>query len=95
MIKLQPKQQLMVILAEECGELVQACSKILRRGCVDLDDTHMPETQEPYKEKLIEELGDVYCMINLLHEWDIVSWEELEERAEYKKKKLEKWSDLV
>ena len=95
MIKLQPKQQLMVILAEECGELIQVCSKILRRGCVDLDDTHMPETRELYKEKLVEELGDVYCMINLLHEWDIVSWEELEERAEYKKKKLEKWSDLV
>ena len=95
MIKLQPKQQLMVILAEECGELLQACSKILRRGSVDLDDTHMPETRELYKEKLVEELGDVYCMINLLHEWDIVSWDELEERAEYKKKKLEKWSDLV
>lgn len=95
MIKLKPKQQLMVILAEECGELVQACSKILRRGCVDLDNINMPETPDPYREKLVEELGDVYCMINLLHEWDVVSWDELEERAEYKKRKLEKWSDLV
>ena len=34
-------------------------------------------------------------MINLLHEWDIVSWDQLETREEYKKKKLEKWSDLV
>jgi len=91
MIKLEPKQQLMVILSEECGELIQACSKILRRGCQDLDETDSPE----YYEKLVEELGDVYCMINLLHEWDIVSWEQLEDRAEYKKKKLKKWSDLT
>ena len=38
MMKLEPKQQLMVILSEECGELIQMCQKILRRGCVDLDD---------------------------------------------------------
>jgi len=90
MMKLEPKQQLMVILSEECGELIQICQKILRRGCVDLDNK-----DEDYYIKFVEELGDVYTMINLMHEWDIVSWDDLEKRAEYKLEKLKKWSDLV
>ena len=31
MNKLDQRQQLMVVTMEECGELVQACYKILRR----------------------------------------------------------------
>ena len=31
MNKLDHRQQLMVVTMEECGELVQSCSKILRR----------------------------------------------------------------
>ena len=84
MNKLDARQQLMVITAEECGELIQVLSKILRRGEVD----------DEYREKLVEEVGDVYAMIDIMHEYDLVSWEELEDRAEYKKEKLKKWSDL-
>jgi len=84
MNKLDARQQLMVITAEECGELIQVLSKILRRGEVD----------DEYREKLVEEVGDVYAMIDIMHEYDLVSWEELEDRAEHKKEKLKKWSDL-
>ena len=84
MNKLDARQQLMVITAEECGELIQVLSKILRRGKID----------DEYREKLVEEVGDVYAMIDIMHEYDLVSWEELEDRAEYKKEKLKKWSDL-
>ena len=35
MKKLDTKQQLMVITMEEAGELIQVCSKILRRAEVD------------------------------------------------------------
>jgi NTP pyrophosphatase (non-canonical NTP hydrolase) len=84
MNKLDARQQLMVITAEECGELIQVLSKILRRGEID----------DEYREKLVEEVGDVYAMIDIMHEYDLVSWEELEDRAEYKKEKLKKWSDL-
>jgi len=89
-MKLEAKQQLMVLLSEECGELVQACSKILRRECKDLDN---PKSE--YLKNLIEEVGDVYCMIEILHEWDIISWDQLEKRSKIKKEKLKKWSDLV
>ena len=37
-----------------------------------------------------EELGDVYAMIDLFVEHDVVSWTEIEERRELKRKKSEK-----
>tara|TARA_Y100000817_G_scaffold278025_1_gene240537 strand:+ start:389 stop:652 length:264 start_codon:yes stop_codon:yes gene_type:complete len=82
MQKLDGYQELLTITAEECGELIQACSKALRRQ--DLDD-----------ENLRNEIGDVMCMIELLQEWDIVSWTEIEDRVEYKRNKLKKWSELI
>ena len=83
MKSLDARQQLLVILMEECGELIQECSKNLRRG--ELFD----------RQKFKDEVGDVYTMIDLLHEWDVVSWNEIEKRREVKRKKLSKWSDLV
>ena len=75
--------QLMVIMMEECGELIQACSKALRKDNF-------------YDNKnLIEEVGDVYTMIELMHDFDMISWNDIEERMKIKRKKLSKWSDLV
>ena len=76
-------QELLTITMEECGELIQACSKAIR--CDDYYDN----------DKLLEEVGDVYCMIQLLHEYDLVSWNDIEERVKIKKEKLKKWSDLL
>lgn len=79
------QQQLMAITAEECGELTQVCMKVLRRG----------EVEDDLRIKLVEEAGDVLCMLELLHQYDIFSWQELEDRSDYKRSKLERWSDLV
>ena len=79
---LDERQQLMVILMEECGELIQECSKNLRRS--EIFD----------RQKFKDEVGDVYAMIDLLVEWDILSWTEIEKRRELKRKKLSKWSEL-
>lgn len=87
MKKLCERQQLLAITAEECGELVQACSKLLRRQELYGDSE--------YVENLKNELGDVYTMIDLMVEWDVVSWTELEDRREVKRKKLSNWSELV
>ena len=88
MNKIDERQQLLVILAEECAELQQACMKVLRTGILyDSDDK--------YVQSLREEAGDVYTMLELLHEWDVVSWTELDERREEKLKKLSVWSDLL
>ena len=84
MKELDAQQQLMVITMEECAELQTVCSKILRQGTAE------------YKQKeLVEELGDVYCMIQLMQQWDLVSWEDIDNREQEKLKKLEKWSDLI
>ena len=83
MNSLDARQQLMGILMEECGELIQECSKNLRRG--ELFD----------REDVKNEVGDVYTMIDLLVEWDVLSWDEIEKRREVKRKKLSKWSDLI
>mgnify|MGYP001443112250 CR=1 FL=1 len=83
MKELDARQQLLVILMEECGELIQECSKNLRRG------------EFFGSQKLKDEVGDVYTMIDLLHEWDVVSWTEIEKRRDIKRSKLSKWSDLI
>ena len=76
-------QELMTITMEECGELIQQCSKAIR--CDNYRDN----------EKLTEEVGDVMCMLELLHEYDLISWEDVYERVEVKKKKLKRWSNLL
>ena len=83
MNKIDARQQLLVILMEECGELIQECSKNLSRG-------ELFERQDFKKE-----VGDVYAMIELLVEWDVLSWTEIEERVKTKRQKLSQWSDLV
>lgn len=83
-------QQLMAITAEECGELTQVCMKILRKyDRIDgIDDAK-------WNEKLIEELGDVYCMMDLLLEHGMVDEEAIYNRAQVKRAKLARWSTLV
>jgi len=75
-------QELMTIMMEECGELIQQCSKSIR------SDNYYDN------KKLTEEVGDVMCMIELLHEYDLISWTDIDERVLEKKKKLKKWSSL-
>ena len=83
MNKLDGRQQLLVLMMEECGELIQECSKCLRK-------------QEIFNmENLKKEIGDVYTLIELMHEWDIVSWTEIEERVKEKRRKLSQWSELI
>ena len=84
-------QQLMAITAEECGELVQVCMKLVRKNAT-LEE--MMQDQK-FREKLVEEVGDVACMIGLLAEHGLISYEELEARANVKLKKLKQWSTIA
>ena len=82
-------QQLMCITMEECGELTQRCSKIMRKyESLDL-------IEEDQRVKLVEEIGDVHCMIELMVGHGITDWRELHDRADVKKNKLKKWSTLI
>ena len=73
----------MIITMEECGELIQECSKSIRKN-------HYYNNKE-----LTEEVGDVMCMIELLHEYDLISYTDIDKRIKEKKKKLLKWSKLL
>jgi hypothetical protein len=74
---------------EECGELTQRCSKIIRKF------ETVEEITEDQRVKLVEEMGDVYCMLELIIEHGITDWSELNERALYKVNKLKEWSKLI
>ena len=79
-------QELLTITMEECGELIQQCSKSIR-----CDDYYERRTNK----KLTEEVGDLMCMIELLHEYDLISWTDVDDRVLVKKNKLKKWSGLI
>ena len=76
-------QELLTITMEECGELIEACSKTIR--CEDYEDD----------EKMIEEVGDVLVMIDLMIKRGLVKQEDLEARKAVKIEKLKKWSNLI
>ena len=81
--KLDYNTELMLITMEEWGELVEACSKTIR--CEDYEDD----------EKMIEEVGDVLVMIDLMIKRGLVKKEDLEARKAVKIEKLKKWSNLI
>ena len=82
--------EVMDILQEECAEVIQAVSKIRRFGI----DNHKPGKPKTNREHLEEELGDLYAMIDILQELDIVSWAGIEKAAEAKREKLKTWSNI-
>ena len=75
-------EQLMVITMEECGELVQACSKKLRGS-------------KTSTRLLLEEVGDVQCMIDLIVENGLLAREDISSRVQVKRDKLKTWSNLI
>ena len=80
---MKKREEMLVITTEECGELIQACSKVIRSN---------GETK--YLRNLQDEVGDVVCMIELLIANDLVTEEQIADRVKEKKQKLKKWSLL-
>jgi NTP pyrophosphatase (non-canonical NTP hydrolase) len=77
------RTQALVLTMEECGELTQACSKVLRRN-----------RDEKSLSDLKDEAGDVLCMIELLVQLGYLNQLDLDERKKFKKLKLKSWSQL-
>ena len=82
-------QELMVLTMEECGELTQRCSKIIRKF-----DT-LDEVTEDQRVKLLEEVGDVQCLIDLMVNCGLLTKQEIDARIDTKRDKLIKWSKLI
>lgn len=75
------KEECLVVLMEECGEVIQECSKILRFG----NDAS----------KLTKELGDLQMMINLTANHLDIDLVQIGIHANEKREKLKKYSDLI
>ena len=67
----------LVITMEECGELTQACSKIIRNG-----------SYQDRIDALIEEAGDVLCMLKVLEDCGLFEWVDIKKRSKFKRKKF-------
>lgn len=88
-------QQLMIITAEECGELVQQCSKTVRKFSTVEQALEDNERAVVNRINLVEEAGDVLCMIELMVEHGLLTNKELGARVNVKREKLKTWSTLI
>tara|TARA_Y100000034_G_C6750191_1_gene333396 strand:- start:235 stop:498 length:264 start_codon:yes stop_codon:yes gene_type:complete len=81
--------QLMVITMEECGELIQVCSKVLRKRATQ------GKIPAETLDKLEGEVADVLCMVELMKENKLIFDDGIEAGIERKRNKLKTWSDLI
>ena len=77
------EKEMLTITMEECAEVIQACSKIIRFGESATNLT-----------VLEKEIGDLYCMIDLLHQHDYISYSRIDDYSMAKKEKLKTYSKL-
>lgn len=75
------EQEILVILMEECAEVTQEASKILRFGSED-------------KDRIEKEIADVLTMVELLSRHDYIDVSVLEDHIQAKLDKLREWSRI-
>ena len=80
---MKKREEMLVITMEECGELIQACSKMIRS-----------KGKTKYLRNLQDEIGDVMTMIEIMKMSGLVTDEQIADRMKEKKEKLMKWSML-
>ncbi len=83
------KEELTACLAEECGELVQACMKMLRFGEVGQLPT------DSNVRDIAREAGDVICLIDIAIKEGFISQYDVDIASLRKRTSLRKWSNLI
>jgi hypothetical protein len=68
--------------------VTQAISKVFRFG---LDTIHNGASN---RERLTEEVGDLFCMIQLMIENKIIDIDQVDRASANKKAKLQQWSNI-
>ena len=77
-------KETLTILSEECAEVIQANSKLIRFGPYDEDNI----------KELEQELGDVMAMVMILDYYGYVSLTNIQQQIEPKLKNLKKYSKI-
>ena len=88
-IYLDKVNEILDILQEECGEVIVAISKCRRFG---MDNSYKDGGTQ--REHLVQELGDVTLMIELLKSYYVFTEKELHEAMVAKSLKLAQWSKI-
>lgn len=80
-------KELLIILAEECCEVGQRVSKMLRFGVLE------SEKDQPYdnRQRLSHEIGDLLTVVDLLQTRNLISDSEIKESKKTKINKLQKY----
>ena len=86
----EKNREALVILQEECAEVVQEVSKIFRFG---IDTVHY-KTGLKHSTMLEIEVGDMLALVDILIEQGVLDRDGLDIAIEDKKEKLKKWSGL-
>ena len=81
--------EILDILQEECAEVIVAVSKIRRFG---IDNTYKEGGTQ--REHLVQELGDVTLLVELLKAHGVYTDQELHAAQVRKSQKLTKWSTI-
>jgi NTP pyrophosphatase (non-canonical NTP hydrolase) len=82
-------QEALVILQEECAEVIQAVSKCYRFG---LDNQH--KSGDTQRANLELEIGDMLALVDILVEQGVIDLNNLQTAKLNKVEKLKKWSSL-
>jgi len=82
-------REAMIILQEECAEVIQSISKCFRFG---IDNQH--KTGITQRSNLEEEIGDMLCLVDILIEQGLINVDNLNVAKAKKIEKLKVWSSL-
>ena len=80
--KMSADHEVLQLLQEECAEVIQAASKCIRFG--EKNNTHQLE----------KEIGDLFCILDIMHEFDMFSYATVDQYILEKRKKLKEYSNL-
>ena len=83
-------EEILNILQEECAEVIQAISKCRRFG---MENVYL-NGEGTQREQLVQELGDVRLLIELLHAHQLFTEQEIKAAERRKATKLSKWSTV-
>lgn len=84
------EEEILCILQEECAEVSQVICKIRRFG-IDEINYHSNKSQQ---ETLEDEIGDLWCLIDIAIECKMLDLDRVYQAKENKREKLKKWSNI-
>lgn len=81
------EREILTILIEECAEVQQRATKVLRFG----RDEVQPGHEKSNSRRLAEEIGDMEVMVDMATKVGLISADDIENRKDRKREKLAKY----